>query len=254
MTSIRKIEITEVLGRSEKGATKPFVCRGEDGYIYYVKGRFAGRGSLIRELLASQFAVLMNIPIAPFVVVDVPEDLILPEFRADINELGAGLAFGSQASSNVVELTFSQLQNALNNKKISEQVAKDIFMFDWWTCNEDRTLNEVAGNPNLLWNHQTDSLVVIDHNLAFDTTFRSDIVLSFHVFAAEGQKVFYDFVERQCYCARFEKALKFFDTAYKNIPPEWFWVDYEVPAAFDIETARTMLGQFEADAFWKGQR
>lgn len=254
MTPIKEIEIIEVLGRSTQGATKPFLCRGIDGHTYYVKGHSAGRASLIRELLASQFAVLMNIPIAPFAIVDVPEELILPRFRADIRDLGHGLAFGSQVSQHVVELSYSQLQNALFDERISRQTAKDIFMFDWWTCNEDRTLFDGAGNPNLLWDHQADRLVVIDHNLAFDTDFQSDSALQFHVFADAGRQVFSDFIDQQCYCARFQKALDFFDAALANIPAEWFWVDHDVPAAFSIETARTMLGQFETDGFWRGQR
>ena len=32
------VVIEEVLGRSTQGMTRPFICRGDDGEIYYVKG------------------------------------------------------------------------------------------------------------------------------------------------------------------------------------------------------------------------
>lgn len=42
---IPRIDIDEVIGRSEQGKTRPFICRGCDGHLYYVKGRDAGRCS-----------------------------------------------------------------------------------------------------------------------------------------------------------------------------------------------------------------
>jgi hypothetical protein len=32
------IIITEVIGRSEQGMTRPFLCEGDDWMTYYVKG------------------------------------------------------------------------------------------------------------------------------------------------------------------------------------------------------------------------
>lgn len=43
------IQIVEILSRSIQGVTRPFVCRGEDGCTYFVKGHGAGRRSLIAE-------------------------------------------------------------------------------------------------------------------------------------------------------------------------------------------------------------
>lgn len=40
------VEIVEILRRSEQGMTKPFICRGDDGEIYFVKGQNAGHRSL----------------------------------------------------------------------------------------------------------------------------------------------------------------------------------------------------------------
>ena len=41
--------ITEVTARSTQGITRPFICRGDDGWLYFVKGNGAGRSSLISE-------------------------------------------------------------------------------------------------------------------------------------------------------------------------------------------------------------
>ena len=36
------VVIEEVLGRSLQGKTQPFICRGDDGETYYVKGAWGG--------------------------------------------------------------------------------------------------------------------------------------------------------------------------------------------------------------------
>jgi hypothetical protein len=44
-------------------------------------------------------------------------------------------------------------------------------MFDWRIKNGDRTQTDVGGNPNLFWDVDNDSLLVLDHNQAFDPDF-----------------------------------------------------------------------------------
>ncbi|WP_409527298.1 HipA family kinase [Rhizobium sp. BK591] len=46
------IEIEEVLRRSDQGVTRPYICRGADGKLYYVKGKDAGYESLVKEWIA----------------------------------------------------------------------------------------------------------------------------------------------------------------------------------------------------------
>ncbi len=43
------IEIVEVLRRSNQGLTRLFICRGDDGNTYFVKGRDAGRRNQVCE-------------------------------------------------------------------------------------------------------------------------------------------------------------------------------------------------------------
>jgi len=70
------IEIIEVLGRSKQGVTEPFICRGDDNNIYFVKGINAGRRSQVCEWISANLAREFNIPIAPFCIVNVPEELL----------------------------------------------------------------------------------------------------------------------------------------------------------------------------------
>ena len=41
--------IVEVIERSIQGRTEPYICRGDDGEVYFVKGRSATRRGLINE-------------------------------------------------------------------------------------------------------------------------------------------------------------------------------------------------------------
>jgi hypothetical protein len=67
--------------------------------------------------------------------------------------------------SSVTELKFETVI------KIDTQLKLSVLIFDLWVENEDRTLTEKGGNPNLLWKSDESKLYVIDHNLNFDDTF-----------------------------------------------------------------------------------
>lgn len=60
------VEIVEVIRRSKQGQTEPFICRGADDALYFVKGRSAGRVTLIKELVAGHLATKLGLPIADF--------------------------------------------------------------------------------------------------------------------------------------------------------------------------------------------
>lgn len=248
---IPRIDIEEIVRRSDQGKTRPFICRGSDDHQYFVKGKDAGRRSQIAELISGQLAWAFGLEIASFAIVDVPEELIQPLFMADIKDLGSGLAFGSRALPHVQELNVAQLQSSMQADEISERTARDIFMFDWWIQNGDRTLTSLGGNPNLLWDCEARQLAVIDHNCAFDTEFSGKSVFELHVFADAGRAVFSDLAERALYLERFARALTVFDDACDKVPAEWWWVDDGVPANFDRTEVKAMLSRFNIDTFWE---
>ena len=155
--------IVEIIDRSVQGATRPFICRGDDGEIYFVKGRHAGFRSLCCEWVAGELARRWQLPVAPFAIVEVPAALVRGSTRDDAQELGAGMAFGSRQVEGAVELQWSLAEG----NEISWKLRARILLFDWWVANPDRTLSESGGNPNLLWTESDRQLHLIDHNLAF---------------------------------------------------------------------------------------
>ena len=59
------VQIIEVIRRSDQGLTRPFICRGDDDEVYFVKGLDAGRRSLICEWIAGRLGVALGLPVAP---------------------------------------------------------------------------------------------------------------------------------------------------------------------------------------------
>lgn len=238
------IQIVEILSRSSQGITHPFVCKADDDNTYFVKGRGAGRRSLISELICGNLAKAFNLPVADFEIVEVPEELIQWSNAETQNDLGAGFAFASKILPHVQEFNMS-LQTQVNTK-----LRRDILVFDWWILNADRTLTEFGGNPNLLWDQVDKKLAVIDHNQAFDREFNPSSFCQSHVFSNEIEHTFNDMVERVSYEDRMSLAFADFDATCDNVPLEWWWVDDGVPADFNKEAVRLQLGRFLNNQFW----
>lgn len=145
------VEIVEIIDRSTQGMTRPFICRGDDGAVYFVKGRGAGRRSLICEWIAGQLGQRLGLPIAPFEIAEISAALLAIAPRDDLADLGAGKAFASRKLE-ATELNLSQIP------MVPAQEQCDVLAFDWWICNSDRTLGDRGGNPNLLWDVVNDKL------------------------------------------------------------------------------------------------
>ena len=89
------ISVVEILGPAEQGVSRPYRCRGEDGLLYYVKGRQTDRHSLWSEWLCGHLALAFGLKIPPFKLMEISEDLLM-ETRPELRNIGAGIAFGSQ--------------------------------------------------------------------------------------------------------------------------------------------------------------
>lgn len=240
------LTIVEVLDRALEGRTKPYVCRGDDGEVYYVKGRSATRPGLIAEWLCARLASAFGLPIAPFTIATVPDELIKADLTGWLNELGAGEVFASRRV-NAVDLTDA------HRGKVPEKVRRDVIAFDWWVQNGDRTLTVLGGNPNLLWNpSDVGALVVIDHNLAFDPEFSAEDFVNLHVFASDIPAMFSDFLLRDAYTDRFTQAMGIWDDACATLPASWEFVDPEltIPVEFSRAQVRMLLDRSNTAAFW----
>ncbi len=237
------VQITEIIKRSVDGRTLPFQCRGSDDRVYFVKGRYAGRKSLIAEWLASSMAVAFGLPLAEFRIVEIPEELsylALPDFA----DLGVGYAFGSVAVDNVVGLPFSVVE------QVPPQLRRDVAVFDWWVRNDDRTLTSFGGNVNLLWDVVQQNLTVIDYNLAFDDTFDPVQFLAGHVFSRDWNDVYQDFLARPAYVERMKAAVQCFEEACDKMPDDWLEAAPGVPALLSPEAVKQVLDRVDSPDFW----
>lgn len=236
------LTIVEIICQAEQGRSSPFLCQGDDGHHYFIKGRASGRRSLWAEWLGGHLGQALGLPIPPFAIAEVPAALIRecpPELRA----LGSGPAFASRKAEGC------QWQELAATPRVSLALQRDILVFDWWLKNGDRT----RGNPNLLWQPKTKELVVIDHNLAFDAELSDTEFWENHLFAAQRNAVFSDWVEQTRYAERLATALSVWQEACDNAPPEWHWENDEqdIPAAFDPVAAKALAARCSTPDFWR---
>ncbi|WP_245982731.1 HipA family kinase [Trinickia fusca] len=224
----------EVLGRSSQGITEPFLCRGDDGALYYAKGKAAGRKSLVAEWIASSLAEKFGLPVAPFAIGEVDEALVRLG-APGLADLGAGYVFLSRRVDSVLELTWPNVQ------EIPIGIRSDVLVFDYWVRNQDRMLTELGGNPNLLWNAGRKEVVVIDHNQAFDADFDCKTFFSSHAFAASWDSIFEDMIDRQRYEDRLGSALGQLDDICDKMPESWWWLGDDLRLNFSPDDARAIL-------------
>lgn len=240
------LTIVEVLERSKQGRTEPYICRCDDGEVYFVKGRSATRPELIAEWLCARLGEAFGLPIAPYAIAIVPEELIEADLTGWLGDLGDGEVFASQRVG-AVELT------EIHRELVPQDLRRDVIAFDWWVHNDDRNMTPKGGNPNLLWNPEGEgSLVVIDHNLAFDPEFSSSEFLKLHVFADDIPCMFSDFMLRDEYAARFAAVLGNWDEICDTMPAAWRFIDPErtIPVTFSIPDIKALLDRALTDTFW----
>lgn len=159
-------EVVELIRESNQGRTSPWICRLSDGNIYYIKGVKALHRGLIYEYLCAELGRSLGLPIPSSTIAYLDSDLLRYNIAAK-NNFGAEdcYVFASKEMKNLAELKYSDLP------KVNSQIAKLLFFFDHLIQNEDRTLSEKGGNPNLFMNQINSELAVFDHNLAFDKNY-----------------------------------------------------------------------------------
>lgn len=238
------IVIEEILRRSDQGVTRPFVCRGDDGALYYVKGIGAGRRSQICEWVAAQLATAFGLPIAEYALAEVPIELVELQVIPEIADLGSGIVFASRELPHPQELTVT------TRDMVKPELATDVLVFDWWLRNEDRHLTERGGNPNLLWDMQANELVVIDHNQAFDRNFNAARFLESHVFADHWNWLVADHAARELYNTRIDAALARLSDIRDNIPNSWWSFAEGVPTDITWDEILACLQRDRQNDFW----
>lgn len=236
------LQIIEILGPSEQGNARPYKCRGEDGQIYFVKGRQTTRACLWHEWICANLAQRFELRIPPFQIVEICQEL-LDESPKDWCDLGVGPAFGSQLHPNASWMEISTLS------QVPQHTQRDVLVFDWWIRNGDR----LKGNPNLLWDASSKELVVIDHNLAFDSDFSATVFLAHHVFASQWETISTDLVMLAEYSERLSDALQGLEDDCSNVPLDWNWANAEmdVPANFNLDQVINILARCKKPELWR---
>jgi hypothetical protein len=238
------IQIVEITKQALQGRSEPYLCRGENGLNYYVKGRQSGLPSRIKEWICAHLGRALELPIPEFELAEISPEL-LSVTSVNLRSIGVGLGFASQ------EVPLACWLEEANQPRVDEELQRKILVFDWWIRNEDRCNH----NPNLLWDSAHQRISVIDHNLAFDSEFDPHNFKSSHIFGHHWDTISSDLVTRSSYQQQLEAALPAFDQAWASMPDEWHWIDVEqtMPATLDINRLRNQLLRCQTDDFWRAE-
>lgn len=238
------IQIIEITKQALQGFSEPYLCRGENGLNYYVKGRQSGLPSRINEWLCAHLGRAFGLPIPEFELAEISPAL-LGVTAPNLQSIGLGLGFASQ------EVPLACWLEVATRPKVDDELQRKLLVFDWWIRNKDRS----ASNPNLLWDSAQQKVAVIDHNLAFDSVFDPHEFKTNHIFGHHWDTISSDLVTRSSYQQQLEAALPAFDQAIESIPEEWHWVDVEqtMPATLDINQLRDQLLRCKTDDFWRAE-
>lgn len=235
------LEIIEILGPSDQGKTKPYLCRGEDDTLYYVKGRNSGTWSQCCEWVVGSLAQAFGLPVAPFKQVNISSEL-LAEAKIGWRDIGEGIAFASEKQDGAYWFEPNFVF------KVPQQLRMDVLAFDWWVRNMDRQID----NPNLLWADASSQLVVIDYGFSFDDSFFPTVFQGYHIFSSEKDRVFSDLASQAQYANRFATALSVWEVACDNLPPAWLaQVGSGTGDAFDLPVARQILERCLSNELWR---
>lgn len=235
------VEITEIIRPLAQGFTQPYLCRGADGIQYVVKGNDATREGLINEWVCANIGIKFGLPIPVPVIASVPT--MFTEY-SEYPNLSIGECFGSTYISGLSEVIYSQLD------QLDRETLLDLYVFDYWIKNGDRSLTELGGNPNFFVDVKQQSAVVIDHNLAFDNQFSINTHKQSHVsskFWNSDQTRMFDFPVYEC---KLKHGLSCFDQCIEQIPDIWFH-DLEHKAGV-VNRLKLTLSAYEQADFWEG--
>ncbi|WP_343526589.1 HipA family kinase [Sphingomonas sp.] len=210
------LDIVEIVRPIDSGMTHPFLCQLEDDQLYAVKGRQALPHGLVAEVVAGCLGQAMGLPIPPFVIGRMPGSLLRHhgETRA-ARAIGEGLVFASAWQEAVQPVTPATLdaQPAV--------LLAQLYIFDHWIGNGDRSLTEHGGNPNLFVRLENGQLVAIDHNLAFALDYDPGHELPLHA----GRSAWSGLRNRDALCRRINErmtdAQALLPAILDSLPEEW---------------------------------
>lgn len=243
--------IVDIRRRSAQGATRPFLCRSEDGCQYWVKGAKAGNEALCAEWIAGRLGQAMGLPVPNVAQVVISDELVTDSALDGVADLGPGIRFGSQHVEGAQEYD----ESFVNQTDVA--LRRQVFVFDIWIRNTDRTISrpyDRNGNPNLLWGTADVRLCVIDHNNAFliDDLYQPSNYTR-HVFAGERTRLSSEFKDEMI--TRMAHAVDELDAIMAEIPDVWKVIEpgtSELHRLTADEVRRTLEAPLrDRQRFWK---
>ncbi|WP_040976836.1 HipA family kinase [Necropsobacter massiliensis] len=226
------------------GVTRPYLCEASNGKTYVVKTKSSLTSKqIIAEYVAACLAKKLGLPIPDFKLVYISEFIaksVCPDWREGISE---GLAFGIEYIDDAVLVKFKQAYVCCD-----VLLQKQIYLFDFWINNSDRTLSDKdTGNVNLLFSRSLKKLFIIDHNLAFDADL-SDTHFAYHIFSKANRNWIFDLVDRPYLQDKFCEVARDIDDILGSIPEEWLPDD---DGCCYLKSIKNIINRILTDSFWK---
>lgn len=235
-------EVIEIIRKIEQGRTEPYLCGASDGNEYVVKGKTTqGKGRIV-EYICAHIGKAFDLPIPDFDIIEVPEYLLEYDSAYRV-EIGTGPAFASMYIPQLQEVNLSIIDD------IDNALLQDVFLFDYWIHNEDRTLGDTGGNPNLIFRPVDKQMYVLDHNLAFDDDYALKDMKKLHVCRKAWFEEQGDMLKISEYQDRMEAALENLDSCISHLPEEWFSCSTVKDGL--IDNIVTQLNSYKDEEFWK---
>lgn len=235
------LEVTEIIRKLDQGKTQPYLCSAADHSLYVVKGRSALSNGCINEVICATLGQKFGLPVPNHQLLVMPEGFLEGDGQL-LMDLGYGTLFGSEFHPHLEEF------NREIAKEIDEQLLRDLFIFDYWMKNEDRTFTPHGGNPNLFYRHADKSAYVVDHNLAFDPTFDLHSFQKLHL----GSNAWYrqELAEASIpyYKEKMDCAIELFEGCCNNLPADWI-ISLPLESMW-LETRLDILTRYRSDNFW----
>lgn len=235
--------------RTNMGITQPFICETECSRWFVVKTlNMMPIEQLLSELVGSTLARYIGLPCPAIELLYFDEKLatlVNPSWVSSITrETAVGSLYYAQS-------TIAQTAEAKNVGYFSETQQKELYMFDRWICNSDRTASKLGtGNINLLFDKVEQRILVIDHNLAFDKNTENEF--SNHLFAPSNREWRLDWVDKQNFTDNAINLLNNFDNLYEIFPDDWFNNDeYCHRIEKYIEKVKLILTRIKSPEYWK---
>jgi hypothetical protein len=237
---LETLDIVEIVRPIDSGMTRPFLCQLDDDQLYAVKGREALRHGLAAEVIAGCLGQAMGLPIPPFVIGRMPRSLLHHHGDTQVaRAIGEGPVFASAWQEAIQPVTPAILDAQ------PPILMAQLYVFDHWIGNGDRSLTEHGGNPNLFVRLESHALVAIDHNLAFALDYDAGRELPLHA----GRSAWNGLRNRDVLYARIDarmtEALTLFPAILDSLPEEWLDGQDSL-----LDHVATMLDRRNAPSFW----